>query len=688
MRKWKRNKKVNFFRSIRFKIILAVLLPICFIIILGVVCYKKASEKIIQSYQDFSQRTVSITGEYFDFILDSTIKDYNGLFTNDQLNAYLSGTLSGFPEQMVSIYNSNRSDFIKRLTGAKFVSNIYIVSDIVDSITTTYPKGFSLYSELEKTSQGQLAASDPNSYFWFGTMPSIDDSYGTNKGEYALRLLRKFKKVDAFLAVDISKKSILDILNQLEFGDGAIWGLVTREGTEILTKGEEEFQAEESVFTKTDAFQKLLSIEENTLEQEISYQGKRYLFLGEKVSDTGLLVCVMIPMSIITSLAREIESLTVTVVCIASLIAIIVGLIISQGIDRTIQFFLYQINQAAKGDLTVKIYMKKKDEFMLLAQDLSYMIAHTKHLIQKVEEICKQLLIAAEKVTHEAKDYVISANHIKEAAEGIEMGMTEQVNDSKQCVYQMDELSGHIKQLNGDTENMEQILNKADHTIQKSLSAMSILTDKAKTTSEITETVIETMKSLEEKSEDIGGIVETIKSIAFQTNILSLNASIEAARAGEAGLGFAVVAKEIQMLAAQSSNSTKQIYDILEQIRIQMKEAAMAAKEAKGAVLDQEAAVKDTSGSFKQMKEQMEELTEAISGLIFNAKNMETARSHTMEAVENISAVSNISAQTTSNVADTAKKQFSLVSGLNDTAKQLLEYAGNLEEAVRSFKVR
>lgn len=688
MEKRKQNKKVNFFRSIRCKIILAVLLPVCFIIVLGVVCYKKASQGIIQSYRDSSQRAVSITGEYFNFVLSSTIKDYHGLFTNEQLISYLSGVLSGFPEQMVSIYNSNRSDFMKRLTGAEFVKNIYIVSDLVDSITTTYSEQLSLYSQLEQTSQGQMAASDPDSYFWFGEMPLLDEAYGTSREEYALRLVRKFKKVDAFLAVDISKTSIFNVLNQLDFGDGAIWGLVTREESEILTNGEEEFKTEESVFTKTKAFQELCSAQEDKLEQEITYQGKKYLFLGEKVSDTGLSVCVMIPMVTITSLAREIKNLTVNVVWIASLIAIVVGLFISQGIDKRIQIFLRQINQAAKGDLTVKIDMKKKDEFMILAQDLSHMIAHTKHLIQRVEEISRHLLEAAEKVTYEAKDYVGLADRIKEAAEGIEQGMSEQVKDSEQCVYQMDELSGQIKQLTGDTQNMGQILDQADHTIQDSLIAMDVLTNKTKSTSEITETVIETMGSLEEKSENIGGIVQTIKSIASQTNLLSLNASIEAARAGEAGMGFAVVAKQIQVLAAQSSVSAKQIYEILEEIRVQMKESVAAANGAKHAVLEQEEAVRDTSSSFEQMKKQMKRLTQAITGLISNAEEMETARSHTMGAVESILDVSSASAKTTSTVADAAKEQFSLVSELNDTAKQLLEYAGNLKEAVQSFKVR
>lgn len=685
----KRLQKVNFFRSIRFKIIAAVLLPVCFIVVLGVVCYKKASEGIISSFQESSEQTVAVTGEYFNFMLATTLKDYNALLMNEQLIAYLSGTLSGFPEQMASIYNSNRTDFIKRLTGAVFLNNIYIVSDISDSITTTYPPTLSLYSMLASTKQGKEAAEDPNSYFWFGTMPQLDEAYGTSEDQYALRLLRKFKKTDAFLVVDISRKAVMDVLNNLELGEGAVWGLVTRDGSEVLTQGEgQDVMFSGNVFSGTSAFQSLAASEEQQMVEEITYEGKQYLFLGTKVSNTGLSVCAMIPMTTITALANGIQKLTLWVVLIASLIAILVGLVISQGIDSTIKTMLRQINQVAKGDLTVTIHTKRNDEFSVLAQDLSRMIAHTKHLIQRVEGISGQLLSAAEQVTGKADDYVELAANIKQAAGGIEAGVTKQAEDTGQCLQCMDELSGQIDLLTGETSQMGEVVTQADETIQTSLFSMEELKEKAMTTSRLTGTVILTMENLEEKSKNIGGIVQTIKSIASQTNVLSLNASIEAARAGEAGLGFAVVAREIQALSAQSTASAKQIYDILEEIQVQMKEAVKAVQKAESAVSEQEEAVRGTADSFGQMKVQMGLLTTVLSELLSNAGEMETARSATLEAVKSISAVAITSAESSSSVAKAANQQFSLVTDFSDTAKQLLDYAGNLEESIKSFKVR
>src|SRR5215813_1318837 len=99
------------------------------------------------------------------------------------------------------------------------------------------------------------------------------------------------------------------------------------------------------------------------------------------------------------------------------------------------------------------------------------------------------------------------------------------------------------------------------------MAAVEKATAAMKSVNESSVAVTDAMKALAEKSEQIGGIVETITGIAGQTNLLALNAAIEAARAGEQGRGFAVVAEEVRKLAEESQQAAVTISTLIEEIQ-------------------------------------------------------------------------------------------------------------------------
>ena len=213
------------------------------------------------------------------------------------------------------------------------------------------------------------------------------------------------------------------------------------------------------------------------------------------------------------------------------------------------------------------------------------------------------------------------------------------------------------------------------------------LKERTDSTTQITESIIETIENLADKSKSIATIIEAINEIAEQTNLLSLNASIEAARAGEAGKGFAVVAQEIRKLADESIRSAEEIAQIVQEIEGNTKEATDVARKAENIVGDQQKAVALTTESFDSIGKQVSGLLEALEIINKNVISMEEDRNTTLSSISAITAISAQTAAGASNVNDTVKKQSVSIEELDQAADVLEGRAKELSEILSGFRV-
>ena len=213
------------------------------------------------------------------------------------------------------------------------------------------------------------------------------------------------------------------------------------------------------------------------------------------------------------------------------------------------------------------------------------------------------------------------------------------------------------------------------------------LKESTNSTTQITESIIETIENLAEKSKSIATIIEAINEIAEQTTLLSLNASIEAARAGEAGKGFAVVAQEIRKLADESIRSAEEIAQIVQEIEGNTKEATDVARKAENIVGDQQKAVALTTESFDSIGKQVSGLLEALEIINKNVISMEEDRNTTLSSISAITAISAQTAAGASNGNDTGKKQAVSIEDLDQAADVLEGRAKELSEILSGFRV-
>lgn len=672
---------ISVYRKLRTKLIASFLIPVLCIIILGVVSYQQASKAIIANYENSVSQTMNMTNQYITLAIDTVRSNYKSYLSDEDLSKYFKGLLESTEGKTLALKYTKEIN--RDVNTNDLICNISFISDDQVSITSAAPTTSTPYSAYAETPEGALVTENRSSYFLFGNKSDADPALGADSSEYSLRLAKHLTNGKGIMLIDYKLSLITDSLSVLDAGEGSYAAIITQDGTELYSDGT---STKGGVFSKTDFYQTAAQSTENGMEY-VSYNGEKYLFVYSPISTHAAMICALIPEATILAQVANIKAVAVIFVVIAVIIAALLGCILSGHINHNIYYILKQLKKVAAGDLTIQLKSRSKDEFKLLADGVNSMADSMKTLITNVTSAGNALTEAAEQVSASSNTFVATAENIQRAILEIDSGVTQLDDNSADCLAQMDTLSGKINDVTTGTDVITTLTESTGSSISTGIASMNTLTDSARKTSEITDNVIQAIEALSEKSRSIGKIVESINSIARETNLLSLNASIEAARAGESGRGFAVVAEQIRQLADQSASSAGEIQTIIDDIIKNTGEVVTIAKEAESTVSFQEQAVAQTTESFLSMDKQIHSLLDSVAGISANIRNMENARNTTLNAIEGISAISAQTAAGSSNVNATVDAQREAISTLDTAAGILQERATELTELLKQFTI-
>ena len=329
------------------------------------------------------------------------------------------------------------------------------------------------------------------------------------------------------------------------------------------------------------------------------------------------------------------------------------------SIRRSLNALQKTTDAVAGGDLTQRGSALTKDEVGIVVGHFNHMIDAFALLLNEVGQTSAALAQSSGGLTRSAEVLAIAAR--------------EQMEASQATATSVEQISASIQQV---AENAQATEELARNTEESSADGVVQITQMSEQMGRLAERValsVETIQSLDQRAQEISGIVHVIEGIAQQTNLLALNAAIEAARAGEQGRGFAVVADEVRKLAENTATSTKRIEGMVHAIQSDTLQATAIMRESHSEVTASVAMAENAAGLLVRIRDGARINREHVAEISL-ATHEQSAAAQSIEA--NISSIAAQTSATADQIGETAR-----------SAGYLDQLATDLRVSMGRFKV-
>lgn len=312
-----------------------------------------------------------------------------------------------------------------------------------------------------------------------------------------------------------------------------------------------------------------------------------------------------------------------------------------------------------EGDLTNRLNEDGQDEISRLSRYFNNFTEKMRQSLQDVADNTSQVLEHSEAVA---------------GASDTTQSLIQNQNDiTAQVATAMEEMTSQIKEVSDNASSAEQAANDARNNTSEGKQIISHTINQMQSLSTNIDDVSQVVASLASESDNIGSVLDVIRGIAEQTNLLALNAAIEAARAGEQGRGFAVVADEVRTLANRTEQSTNEIQQMIQKLQAGAQEAVSAVKVSQDISLQ---SVDQTAKADESLSE-IDRLMEVISDMNTQIARATEQQSHAADEVN--LRINDLAGMTDESLATTQQ--------LSETSQQLKVSSNGMSEVVGRFKI-
>lgn len=424
--------------------------------------------------------------------------------------------------------------------------------------------------------------------------------------------------------------------------------------------------------------------------ENVAINGKDYLVYYMPIKVDGQIVGMAFagePMSKVNEAVSSVTTKMLLLAVLITLICVACVLVVAQKVRKPLSEITQNVIDLSQGDLSTHVDSSSniKETTMLinstrtLRDEMRKLIGGIKDEVVTLADNSDNLMTTVNKSTE-------AVNQVSAAINDVAQGNTDLAGSVSNQMASVEELGANIDEVNNEVVSMQDLTSQVVGVSKQASTTMDELIEiNNQTKANIDAIAIQADKNLQAASQ-INDIVAAIENITNQTNLLSLNASIEAARAGEAGRGFAVVASNIQSLAQQSADETKNIQNIVGELLEEIGKTGDISNELVSSANVQIEKLDNTKTAFDSVILQINDIGNNTRTVYDNMNNITDVKNSVSDITESLSAVSQQTSASAEEVSASATIVNDNMAGLNEMSNNLNLSAKKLEELASFFR--